>query len=155
MPAPPSMFTLPVGDRPPLAPVRDDPAVQTMHEDWRRAHVVDGTPGVARSGMRGAARSRIASVARQTLEPVLRDDRTLIGDVIRGADVVAQRCDTLSQRLADLEALVEEIVRVVSEDVTGLRAALVGVVGAGSSPGLPGDIGSPGSPDPGAPAGDA
>jgi len=137
----PLLLSRPVAATSPLPPVRQDPAVAALHEEWRRVHAAGGTPPVARRGIRGAIRARLAAVAADAVGPVQHDDRALIGDAIRAADAIALRADELAQRLADLEALVEEIVHVVSEDLVHIRAQL-----AGASPA--------GDPTPGTPAGD-
>jgi len=154
VPDAPAMLKLPVGDRLPPVAVHDHPAVQAMHEDWLRAHDTQHERQDVPAGLRGSVKDRVAQAARQNLEPTLRYDRALIGDLIRATDVIAQSCDALGRRVADLEDLVEEIVRVVSEDVIRLRAVLVDVVGARETTAGRGDVGSPAGPAPGAPAGD-
>lgn len=154
VPDPPSTLSLPVGTQPPPAPVRDHQAVREMHEDWRRVHHPARTPEPRRQGFRESVSGRIAEVAQRSVGPDLRDDRMLIGDLIRATDIVAQRCDDLALRMTQLEALVEEVVRVVSADVASLRAALVGLVGDGGPEGGSDDSGPLGRSAPGSPSGD-
>ncbi len=154
VPGPPSMLTLPVGTQPLPPPVHEHQTVTEMHADWHRVHHRPRVPESAGRGLRGAVSNRIADVTRKTLEPDLRDDRMLVGDLIRATDVVARRCDDLAQRIAQLEAVVEEVVRVISADVTSLRAALVALVGDDEPEGGPGDSGPSGRSVPGSPSRD-
>ncbi len=133
MDAPP-LIRRPVGGSPPPPPVREDPDVVAVHQEWARIHAAEtdtkgGRPSAgagagAGAGIRTMARSRLAAVAAGALGPAQRDDRALIGDLIRATDALARRCDELGGRLAELEALVEEVVAVVSEDLVQVRALL-------------------------------
>jgi len=154
IPDAPSMLSLPVGAQPPPTPAHDHQAVLEMHEDWRRVHHSTQVPETAARGLRGSVSGRIADVARRSLGPDLRDDRMLIGDLIRATDVVARSCDDLAQRVAQLEAVVEEVVGVISADVTSLRAALVSLVGDGEPEGGSGHSGLSGRSVPGSSSGD-
>jgi hypothetical protein len=51
------------------------------------------------------------------------NDRYL-GDVVRAVDAVALRCDELSERVAQLSTITDDLARAVSEEVTELRMAV-------------------------------
>jgi hypothetical protein len=70
-----------------------------------------------------------------------RDDRDLIGNLIRAVDALAARVNDIAARLNDLEAIVHDVVTVTSEDLSRVLAALTV-----SHPDTPG--GSPGSTTP-------
>ena len=92
----------------------------------------------------GAVRARAGTLAAQSTGQEQRDDRALIGDLIRVAEALAVRCDELAGRIQHLEAALEEAVEVLSEDLVHARAGLADR----PEPAGPG-------PDPGpAPAGD-
>ena len=148
IPDAPSMLQLPVGGRAAIEPVRSHPLLQTMHEDWIRVHQDSPAARSTRQGWRSAVDRHVAEVARQSLGTDVESNRLLIGDVIRAADALAEHCDDLGRRLMDLEALVEDVVRVVSEDVTRLTAMLIGATedAAGSSPAGAPDQAAPQTP---------
>ena len=43
---------------------------------------------------------------------------------MRAVDAVAERCDELSERAANLEVIVDDLARILGEEVTQLRAAV-------------------------------
>ncbi len=123
----PQPLSRPTDPPAPFAPLREDDDVSGVHAAWARVHEAEG-----REPPRGlAARVGAASASAQ------RDDRGLIGDLIRANDAVARRCDELAGRVADLEALVAEIVTVVSEDLTHVRALLATPPRGGAGDGTP------------------
>jgi hypothetical protein len=120
----PAVLRRPVGSGLPLPPMRESPAVADVHKTWARVHAADAQPATNGSGLRGAVRARIGTAAAEVTGPAQRDDRALIGTLIRAVDALAQRCDELAGRVADLEGLVEEVVNVLGEDLVRLRAVL-------------------------------
>jgi hypothetical protein len=48
----------------------------------------------------------------------------MLGDLIRAIDAVATRCDELSDRVSSLEVSVDDMARILGEEVTRLRAAV-------------------------------
>jgi hypothetical protein len=66
-----------------------------------------------------------------------RADHRLLGYLVRAVDAVAERCDELSERAANLEVIVDDLARILGEEVTQLRAAVESKAAedsAGSSP---------------------
>jgi hypothetical protein len=53
----------------------------------------------------------------------VRNDRDLIGELIRAVDALAARCDELADRMITLESALAELVEVFGADLTRLRAA--------------------------------
>jgi len=47
-----------------------------------------------------------------------------IGDVVRAVDAVALRCDELSERIAQLSSITDDLARAVSQEVTELRTVV-------------------------------
>jgi tetrahydromethanopterin S-methyltransferase subunit B len=47
-----------------------------------------------------------------------------LSDVIRAVDAVALRCDELSERVAQLSTITDDLARAVSEEVTELRSVV-------------------------------
>jgi len=144
----PALLRRPAGGSPPPPPVREDPDVVAVHGAWARIHAAETHPPADRptsaaARMRTMARDRLAAVAAGTLGPAQSYDRELIGDLIRATDALARRCDELGGRLAELEALVEEVVAVFSEDMVQVRALLTPSPADSSSP-SPADIPSAG-----------
>jgi hypothetical protein len=113
--------------RAPLAPVQAGPEVASVHQRWAAVHG-KAEPADAdgeQAGLRARMRSRVMGVAAEAAGGPLRDDRALIGDLIRALDAVAHRVDELAGRLSDLEAVVQEGLAVLGEDVVRLRARAI------------------------------
>jgi hypothetical protein len=92
----------------------------------------------------GAVRARTSALTGDSAGRDHRDDRALIGDLIRVAEALAVRCDELAGRVEHLESALEEAVDVLSEDLVHVRARLRVVPGPadpGADPGPtpPGD----------------
>jgi tetrahydromethanopterin S-methyltransferase subunit B len=51
-------------------------------------------------------------------------DHRYIGDVIRAVDIIALRCDELSERVTQLAMSADDVARVLCEEVTELRAVV-------------------------------
>ena len=130
----PLSLSRPAEPAPLLPPVRQSADVAAIHAAWSRVHAAERERTAAGTGIRARARARTSARA-SAVGAAQRDDRALIGDLIRATDVLAVRCDELADRVADLESLVEEIVCVVSEDLTHLRALLAGIAPAPASVG--------------------
>jgi hypothetical protein len=149
--SPPGMLTRPVAGGEPLPHVRGDDQLTELHAAWARA---DGqAPGGLPpddDGLRGRFRARVAATSGALASPAQRDDRALIGALIRAVDALARRCDELADKVADLESVLAEIVDTVGSDLVAIRAALSAGPPAGSPPGGP----QPPEPPPGAPSPD-
>ncbi len=123
---PPAMLRHPPGAGAPLPSIRAGDEVSSVHRDWAQLHAVGtGAPGGdGQRGLRSAVRSRLAAAAADAARPAQEADRALIGDLIRAVDALAARVDVLGGRVLALEALVEEVVVVTSQDLARVRAAL-------------------------------
>lgn len=119
----PSVLTRAVRVSPALPPVREDPDVTALHEGWARLHsAVDPEPD--EHGVTGRIRRKVRATAAEAAAPGQQENRALIGALIRSTEALAARCDEIAGRLADLEAVLEEVVTVVSEDLVHIRAAV-------------------------------
>jgi len=121
---------------PALPPMREDPDITALHEEWARLHVGAGPDGPEEPGVRGRIRRKVRATAAEAAAPGQQENRALIGALIRSTEALAARCDEIAGRLADLEAVLEEVVSVVSEDLVHIRAAMTGtdVETAGDDP---------------------
>lgn len=120
----PKILTHAVRVAPALPPVREDPDVTVLHEEWARLHGTPGPDAPAESGVRGRIRRKVRDTAAEAAAPAQQENRALIGALIRSTEVLATRCDELAGRLTDLETVLEEVITVVSEDLVHIRAAL-------------------------------
>ncbi len=127
----PKILTHAVRVAPPLAPVREDPDVTAVHEEWARLHGISDSGRPAETGVRSRIRRKVRDTAAEAAAPGQQENRALIGALIRATEVLAVRCDELAGRLSDLETVLEEVVSVVSEDLVHIRAALSRPGGAG------------------------
>jgi hypothetical protein len=99
----------------------------------RPATPVGGPAGPVRmpGGVRAKVRARVATAA----AGVQQADRAIAGDLVRAVDALAERIDEAFGRIAELEALVQDVVDVMSEDLSRLRVALAASGGAGEGAG--------------------
>ncbi len=119
----PSVLTHAVRVSPPMPPVREDTDVTALHEGWAKLHSsVDQEPD--EHGVTGRIRRKVRATAAEAAAPGQQENRALIGALIRSTEALAARCDEIAGRLADLEAVLEEVVTVVSEDLVHIRAAV-------------------------------
>jgi hypothetical protein len=116
----PLLLSRPVPSRPPLAPLRDEPTVAAMHEAWARARDVDQDSGQQPRSLRTRVESAVSAVT----GPAQRQDRAVLANVIQAVDAVARRCDELVGRVAELEAVIGEVVDVLGADLVQVRAEL-------------------------------
>lgn len=136
---PPRLLSRPAEPRPLPSPVRQSPEVATIHVHWAEMHgtlppdhaarapqATADTPGRVRSKVR----ARMVTAATEVTRRAQQSDHALLGELIRAVDAVAGRVDDLGVRLGELEALVQEFVDVVSEDLVSLR-----VTGEGAADG--------------------
>lgn len=128
----PTVLSHPPGPGAPLPSVQHGDEVEAVHRAWADAHTsreeaAKAGASVASGGgldaVKARVKARISSAAAAGL-PDQDADRRVVGDLIRAVDALAQRIDELGGRLMALEALVEEVVVVASEDLTRVRAAL-------------------------------
>lgn len=118
IPEPPRMLRHPPGVSPPLPPLRAQPAVTGLRGQWEQ---LGGSPSQLR---RGGIEAGLRRQVRRVLGRLQRPDRALLGNLVQAVEATAARTDELADRLARLEALVEEVVQVFSEDLVHLRAAV-------------------------------
>jgi hypothetical protein len=113
---PPSLLEHPAGVSTPLEALRSSPEIAEIHAAWIRLHGVQPTTLAARALRRMGAATAAAEGS----------SRELTGDLVRAVDAVAQRCDDLAARLANLEELVQEVITVLGGDLVRLRASAIG-----------------------------
>jgi hypothetical protein len=119
---PPTLLEHPPAEPASRPPIVEDPAIVELHRAWADLHEPAAAPEAA--AVMDRVRQRAEVAARRAAGVATRSERSLIGQLIRANDVLAQRSDELSNRVADLEALTRELVAIVSEELTELRAAL-------------------------------
>jgi hypothetical protein len=124
---PPAMLRHPPGVGDPLPSIQAGDEVSAIHRDWAQLHAPGNMMpgGDPHKGLRSAVRARLAAVTAAASRPAHEADRALIGDLIRAVDALAARVDVLGGRVLALEALVEEVVLVTSQDLAQVRAAVV------------------------------
>lgn len=137
--APPRLLSRPAAPSPAPAPLAASGPVTQLHRRWAQLHgapasagpeapapaVADTGQGAAPAahripGVRAKVRARVATAA----AGVQQADRAMTGDLVRAVDALAQRIDEITTRVTDLEALVQDVVDTVSEDLVRLQAAL-------------------------------
>jgi hypothetical protein len=81
--------------------VRGGADLAYLHEHWTLPDSFD--PGVAGGGLRGRVVSAIGRVTFRVIGPYLREERALLGHLVRVNDALEQRCDALTLRCEQLE----------------------------------------------------
>ncbi len=114
---PPGMFRRPSDPSEPLRPLGGSEHIVRMHSDWARLHATPGANAPLGARIRQRARAATFRVGRSA-------SRELLADLIRAVDAVAVRCDELSGQVERLEAVADDLARVLGEEVTQLRAAV-------------------------------
>ncbi len=121
---------------PPLPPVQEADEIASLHVKFAR--LVSGAQGEqadtsgaaagapAAGGVRAKVRARVAAVARADAGA----DREFMGNLVRAVAALAERVDSLSARLGELELLVQDVVDRTSEDLARVHLAL-GATGDG------------------------
>lgn len=132
--APPRLLARPADPPPPPPPLARSEQVSQLHRRWAQLHGAPpgggppapehgepekGAPRVP-GGVRAKVRAKVATAA----AGVQQADRAMTGDLIQAVDTLARRIDELTTRLTDLEALVQDVVDTVSEDLVRLQVAL-------------------------------
>lgn len=132
---PPHLLQHPPGPGPAFEPVSGAEPLAAAHRRWQDAHD-QPQRGSAPDQSSGSRPRRVVDEAKSLLKHRLsaavgdeltraeQTDRALIGDLVRTVELLAGRVDEIGRRLHALEALVEEVVVVTSEDLTVLRAAV-------------------------------
>ena len=136
--APPRLLTRPAAPPPVPPPLAQSEPIAQLHRRWSQLHGAPGSaalpapavpdpgrgaaPAAPRipGGVRAKVRARVATAA----AGVQQADRAMTGDLVRAVDAIAHRLDELSTRVSDLEALLQEVVDTVSEDLVRLQVAL-------------------------------
>ena len=122
---PPEMFRRPTDPAEPPPPLRSGDRITALHHEWARMH-----SGADAATVAGRLRNEVRSVASRITN---RADHRLLGDLVRAVDAVAERCDALSERTANLEIIVDDLARILGEEVTQLRAAIESRAAEGSA----------------------
>ena len=149
--APPRLLARPAAPPTPLPPVHGSEEVAVLHLHWSQLTqhgrtFEDEAPGPGTrtpAGVRAKVRARVATAATDAARTAQQRDRELIGDLIRAVDLVARRLDDVASRVAHMEALVQDVVETVSEDLTRLRVALAAQAGHDREGGTGGPAGPP------------
>jgi hypothetical protein len=111
------MFRRPSDPSEPLRPLGGSEHIVRMHSDWARLHATPSAAATLGARIRQGARAVAFRFTRSA-------SRELLADLIRAVDAVAVRCDELSGRVEGLEAVADDVARVLGEEVTQLRAAV-------------------------------
>jgi hypothetical protein len=111
------MFRRPSDPPEPPLPLGTSDTITTLHAEWGRVHAASTSAVTMRQRMARKVRAQTARMGLGT-------DRKMLGDLIRAIDAVATRCDELSDRVSSLEVLVDDMARILGEEVTRLRAAV-------------------------------
>jgi len=90
--------------------------ITSLHMAWRDAHGSAAGPLVQGANLRQRLGWRLKAWIAEAAGGG--DDRQLISHLIQAVDALAKRSDELSGQVADLQATVEEVFEVLSEDVT-------------------------------------
>ena len=113
---PPRMFQAPTDPVEPLPPLRANEAMVRLHAEWARMH---------EASISSSARPRWRTLIRAVrLRLKIAANGRYIGDVVRAVDAVALRCDELSERIAQLSSITDDLARAVSQEVTELRTVV-------------------------------
>lgn len=117
IPDPPRLLRHPPGVSPALPPLRTLPVVADLRAQWEH---LGGSPSGTGFGIEAGLRRTVRRVVGRLQRP----DRVLLGNLVQALEATAARTDELADRLARLEALVEEVVEVFSEDLAHIRATV-------------------------------
>lgn len=121
---PPLLLSEPLDPSPPLPSLRESEVVAEVHRRW--AVNTSGAPSTAPDERRTFSR-RIVQGARRLASVIhsnRREQQELIGALIRAVDAVAARADELAQRLHSTERHLDELLKVMSEDLVQIRAVV-------------------------------
>lgn len=142
--AAPRPLPRPAEPRPLPPPIGQSEAVARLHRRWAQ---LNGAPvtstgvgaaappdagtgpsplGASAGGARipGGVRAKVRAKVATAAAGVQQADRAIAGDLVQAVDALAGRIDDLFVRVAELESLVQDVVDVMSEDLSRLRAAL-------------------------------
>lgn len=123
------MFRRPSDPSDPLPPLRGSDLIVTLHTEWARMHA-EPTEGEA---LGPRLRNRTRSVTSRIVGGA---DHRFLGDLVRAVDAIATRCDELSQRVANMEVVADDLARALGQEITQLRAAVESIAEpeSGTSP---------------------
>lgn len=120
---PPEMFQRPT-DPPDLpAPLCAGDEIGRLHTEWARMHPAAGDTDITAGRLRNRV-TTVAQIARGA-------DHRLIGDLIRAVDAIAARVDELSERVNTHATTTHDVARVLSEELSQLKADLREMGGPG------------------------
>jgi hypothetical protein len=111
---PPRMYSRPTEAPQTTLPIRDKEEILKLHSEWARTH------GALQANNSKARRvlTKARSIAHHALG--YRND-DIVADLIRAADVIATRCDELSDRITRQEIVVGELAKTLGEEITRVR----------------------------------
>ena len=112
---PPAMFRRPTDPPGPLPALRGAGAVATMHLEWERQFATSAYAAALGPRLRRRVRSAASKIMGGT-------DGEFLADLVRAVDTVAARCDEISERLVTMEIVVDDLARILGEEITQLRA---------------------------------
>jgi len=115
---PPTTFRRPTDPPDPLPSIRGSDHVVRLHKEWARIHANADLPASRTLSRR--LRDKTRGVASRFGTG---NHDQLLGDLVRAVDALAARCDELSDRVANLEVSVDDVVRTFGPELTQLRAA--------------------------------
>jgi hypothetical protein len=119
----PALLSHPLPESPPLSPATDLTELAEVHRRWAEIHRA-ARPPTTGPGWRGAVRARTGVAEAESVAHEQRQDRALIGELIRLAEALAVRCDELAQRVQALEGSLREVTEVLGQDLVALRAKM-------------------------------
>lgn len=136
--APPRLLSRPAEPPPPPPPLAGSEQVGQLHRRWAQLH---GAPaggeslapqgsepgpagGAAPPRIPGGVRAKVRAKVATAAAGVQQADRAMTGDLIQAVDTLARRIDEITTRVTDLEALVQDVVETLSEDLVRLQLAL-------------------------------
>jgi hypothetical protein len=112
----PTMFDFPVDQPPVFASIRSGVEVSRIHSQWRLLSSNQDSQLVS-------PWARVLRKVRSWVNRVLgRTEHEFLADLIRAIDVLAARSDEISDQLGRQQHLLENVARILGEEVTHLRA---------------------------------
>lgn len=131
---PPRLLSRPAEAKPAPPPIHAAEPLAAVRRRWAQFSAATGRPapadpvaeggenrGSARvpGGVRAKVKARVATAA----AGVQAQDLAMTGDLVGAIDALARRIDELTGRITDLEALVQEVVELTSEELARVQIA--------------------------------
>lgn len=118
LPEPPLLLQVPFEPSPSLEPMRSSSPLAELHQRWAALSVGDSSTQGPAGGIWRRPRALLAKLVPPGAE------RELVGALIRSSDALAARTDELDRRLSTVEAALEEMLVVVSQELVQIQASL-------------------------------